>query len=219
MAVVDDDGVNAYEVTVRIGVSGLEEFQIVRDRDWTQVIHPAEPRTTKSSVPVCGPDDDCHGKSWVIRGPHGEAVLVRIRFSKSETIVTTISDAKGSKTWRSARGSSYHEYYVSGTWNSWGFGLMTPDVRGLPVHRCRAVLGPSGSEEFQIVTDRDWARTLHPADREAGLGASELLGPDDRGTDLNWRISGVPGETFEVVLDLSQPDRTRIVTWRKALAG
>lgn len=40
----------------RIGMSGREEFQIVRDRDWNQAVYPAAPSTSRPGVPIRGPD-------------------------------------------------------------------------------------------------------------------------------------------------------------------
>lgn len=66
----NEDGL--WTTSVRIGLSGEEEFQITRDNDWCQVLHPAEalrlvPESKATSIPIWGPDDAGHGKNWYLR--------------------------------------------------------------------------------------------------------------------------------------------------------
>merc|ERR1719221_1300661 len=60
----EEDGV--WEYSVRIGLSGQEEFQFVRDQDMNQCIYPAQANATKTNIPIRGPDDMSNGKSWLM---------------------------------------------------------------------------------------------------------------------------------------------------------
>lgn len=49
------------------------EFQIVRNRDWSQVFYPQKPRALGSvDSPVQGPDDSGHGLNWYLGGVPGD---------------------------------------------------------------------------------------------------------------------------------------------------
>lgn len=85
---------NAWELKITMGVLGREEFQIVRDRDWAQVIHPPVARAMKPKVPVMGPDDEGAGKNWQIRAPAGETVAIQLRVTEAETTVTVSNEKK-----------------------------------------------------------------------------------------------------------------------------
>merc|ERR1719343_1956517 len=86
---------------LRIGLTGEEEFQIVRDGDWAQVIHPSTERASKSAVPVMGPDAAGSGKNWLCQGRHGDCMTVQLRIEDGEIRVSLISEDYGRKTWRS----------------------------------------------------------------------------------------------------------------------
>merc|ERR1711976_487015 len=68
-------------------------------------------------------------------------------------------------------------------------------------------------EEFQIVIDGDWNRTLHPQEPSSLLGESVLLEPDGEGEGLNWQIRGEAFATYEIRLELNEIDKRKIVTW------
>lgn len=89
-----------HEIQFRIGISGEEEFYLVRDRDMGQAIYPAEVKAMKSSIPVRGPDHLDAGRRWLARGPTGEHVTVRLQVTDESIVVTTISPTKGQRSWR-----------------------------------------------------------------------------------------------------------------------
>lgn len=66
------------------------EFQIVRNKDWSQVFYPNKPKaTSQDSSEVLGPDDLGHGLNWFLDGKAGDTF--RIQFQRS---VATGQDAK-----------------------------------------------------------------------------------------------------------------------------
>jgi len=199
-----------YSMTARIGTSGTEEFQIVRDRDWSQVIYPAKNHPIKSNIPIKGPDENGKGKSWLVRGPPGFKLDVELRMTAGSIEMSLNIEKKGKKTWKSNHGrpDNWHDYYISGSWNNWGLSAMVPDFVGGSVFRARDVIvGPDGVEEFRIVVDKDEKQTLYPVD---GI----LHGPDAQGNGFAWRIEDSPGVEFEILLDNSSG--VPVVTWSKA---
>lgn len=86
---------------VRLGLSGEEEFQFVRDRDWCQVIHPGQHRVTDTQVTVCGPDDRNHGKNWLVEGKCNDVVILQLRVRDGDIQVTVHTESLGVQTWQS----------------------------------------------------------------------------------------------------------------------
>merc|ERR1712050_313316 len=105
-------GSNIYTHETRLGGSGLEEFQIVRDKDWSQVIHPAVPRCIKTTVPIKGPDSDGAGKNWMVRGPPGSKVEIKLKITSGFIELEQKVENKGTKKWISTDTNDWHEYYV-----------------------------------------------------------------------------------------------------------
>jgi len=212
----DDHGF-FFEAMLRIGSSGQEEFQVVRDEDWNQVIHPAIPSATSVCVPVRGPDDKGNGMNWQVCGKPGEDARVHLRAVRGRVSVTLTSETEGLKTWR-----SFHEeraYYIVGSFNGWNFSPMLLD-EGIPgLYRMCLCIGDMSCEEFQVVIDEDWSRKLYPSVPNAESGGVFPQGPDDGGHGLNWLIFGKPGSEFVVVLDLNAEDRRQMITWSPLVAG
>merc|ERR1711879_837467 len=96
------------------------------------------------------------------------------------------------------------EYYVTGTWNSWAFSAMVPDPDINGVFRYRVRIGELGTEEFQLVLEKDWNRLIYPHLPQAGMGKGMLCGPDAYGVGLNWLIRGRVGQEYEISLDVNQ---------------
>mmetsp|Transcript_108556 Transcript_108556/g.231853 ORF Transcript_108556/g.231853 Transcript_108556/m.231853 type:complete len:1240 (-) Transcript_108556:148-3867(-) len=204
-----------WTTSIRVGMSGTEEFQFIRDNDWTQSIHPALPKTRKTSVPVRGPDDQGDGKNWFIRGPQGEIVTIQLRILDGEITVTTASETKGVRTWQSVEDVYWPQYYITGTWNNWSFSSMTGEPEAQGVFKYRLRLNDTGMAEFQIVLEKNWAKQIYPHEPRAGLGEGIFCGPDNHGHDLNWLIVGEPSEVYEITMDLNQTDGTRMVLWER----
>jgi len=206
-----------WSICMRIGLSGQEEFQFARDNDRRQVIHPATARARQTSVPVRGPDEAGAGKRWLLRGPVGEVVTIQLRILDGEITVTTASETKGVKTWKSTEDDDWSDYQIAGSWNHWACATMLPDKGSKGCYRHRFMMGPSGFEEFQIVVERDLSKRLYPHVEQAVVGEGILCGPDANGEGFHWAIRGEAGSEFDVLLDLNQTDRRWAVSWSEVM--
>nr|AQS99313.1 type I polyketide synthase [Gambierdiscus polynesiensis] len=211
-----------WECQMKIGSSGLEDFQFMRDRDPKQLIYPAKPYATKMSIPVRGPDELGYNNSWRIRGPPGDNVKIRLRVVDARITVTLISDTKGTKVWQSEPGWNRREYFLAGDFNGWLCTPMTFDPVRLGVFRAIGFVGDTYDAtqagylaEFQIVIDEDFERAYYPDLDGASSGETIVRGPDGKGAGKRFlvRTSSMPGRPFEVALDLTSTDRRKIVTW------
>mmetsp|Transcript_77291 Transcript_77291/g.205135 ORF Transcript_77291/g.205135 Transcript_77291/m.205135 type:complete len:1201 (-) Transcript_77291:165-3767(-) len=208
-----------YEASVRLGTKGMEEFQILRDQDWKQVIHPAAAKATKTSVPVRGPDSRAGDKAWVIKGSPGDAYTIQIEVSDKAIVVRALSAATFVKQqWTTVDDDdkeAWHDYWVVGTFAS-QFVPMSPEQGGSNVFRCTVQLGDYGYEEFQISVDRDPDQMLYPAIGGAFSGESAVLGPDNAGSGLAWNIVGTPGAKYEIVLDWTK-ESSDVLWWSEVV--
>jgi polyketide synthase-associated protein len=215
MMSIDKPG--THEGAITIGLAGRADFQIVRDRDWNQTLHPLEDKPRSSADPVMGPSDAANGKCWSAFGNIGEQVQVKLSVEEGKFTVGVVSRSKGTQAFRS--GSQRRAYHVTGTFNAWSTDRedseMTPDEKAPGIYHLRMVIGTRNFEEFQILVNGDWKRRLHPTAARSQSGKGILDGPDSIGDGFNWRIIGPMGSTFEIDLDLNQVDRRLMVRWRR----
>lgn len=205
---------DCYEGVFKISARGWEEFQIIRDRDMAQVIHPAQGKALDVSVPVRGPDDKGRGKNWLVRGRMLEPVRVRLKVSDGLLFVTVISKTLGQKRFQS--GHEARAYYLAGSFNAWTLQGMQACDDAVGVHHAFISVGVEGYEDFQIIVDEDWTQRFYPGIPGAASGEALLAGPDLAANGESWRVLGNPGEEFEIILDLTQQDRRKIVQWHRA---
>jgi len=161
-----------WTTSVRLGLGGQEEFQLARDRDWCQVLHPATSRAKDPLVPLCGPDNQGHGRNWLLQGLCNEVVSIQLRVLDGQISVTTASEGS-IQTWhRSSAQADVHSpqalFSLCGSWNGWASSPMrAASCLGSPaadeavvstspqrmIYQCSVVLGERGYEEFQVVID------------------------------------------------------------------
>lgn len=189
----------------------------MRDKDLKQVLYPASPagtQPTSTSVPVCGPDRyamDAMGvrKSWVVRGPQHEDVLVRLIVANGQFTVSVTPGGSATKTWLNfeAWARTRQTFYITGSSIDDALSPMTHDPSERGVHIAEIECDMDGFATFQISTDLERSLILCPD------SAGELrLSPES--AELNaWFISGRAGATYEVRLDFGQSDRSRMVRW------
>lgn len=159
--------------SVRLGLSGQEEFQFVRDRDWCQVIHPAASRVTRADVAIRGPDNFGHGRNWLLQGETNEIVTIKLEVLDGRIMVQTCYEkSKHSQERQKKTTADIADpvFLISGSWNGWGFDVMTKagekssstkDPSDGAVFRYDLILGDDGIAEFQIVMD-DWGGEHQP---------------------------------------------------------
>jgi len=212
-------GLHVFEF--RIGLSGHEEFNFMRDGDKYQVIYPAKNRSLTRDVPVRGPDHFGTEKRWSVVGETGETVRVELQVHEGDITMTLNNSAQGVKAFRSLRGSFRRKYYVYSQWANWGFTPMQPDPHGaMNVYRLEARMPmEDGPQSFQIVVDEDVHQTFHPELEFADQLMSLTLGPDAKGPSLCWSLAEEPGAFVEITLNLDVSDRREMVSWKQVRPG
>uniref|UniRef100_A0A7S1SEG7 Ketosynthase family 3 (KS3) domain-containing protein n=1 Tax=Alexandrium catenella TaxID=2925 RepID=A0A7S1SEG7_ALECA len=211
------DGV--WEYRSKIGVSGREEFMLMRDCDDPQMIYPAEGNCTKTTVAVRGPDHLGAGKMWVVTGPVGELVKVRLEVDDAKIIVAIVSKSMGEKVWESTEGWDRHSYWLNFQGGPCTKMTMDPEVPG--VFRARAQIGSNFSEEyrglcefFNVIIDEDPTVGFCPDVSCASTGECIVWGPELGCSDRPFLAKSLQvGAGFEVILDLKAVDRRKTVTW------
>jgi len=196
-----------YEGKFIIRYNNFEEFQIVRDKDFKQVIYPSVPNTSKAGVPVYGPDWNGKGKYWCVRGKMHQEVIVRLQIVAGQAAVTVICPLYGERRW-----SSWEEWSVQSMQTFHvisSAGQYTPMVSESPgLHTCDVNLDADGYMSFRIVVDDDEALALYPDFQGA------MHGPDPDGKDRAWHVHGSRHSVYRLTLDFTGTDRTKMVTWR-----
>mmetsp|Transcript_69852 Transcript_69852/g.227274 ORF Transcript_69852/g.227274 Transcript_69852/m.227274 type:complete len:1200 (-) Transcript_69852:64-3663(-) len=224
LRLVADD---TYEGTLRIGPSQREEFQIFRDKSWTQVIYPAASsgtQPTDTNVPVCGPDDESGGggaepaagslrRRFVITGRMHELVTVRLSTEGGQfSVSTTFSRGSPPRTWTSWEDWALrrdHFFFASGSFNGGASTPLAPDVRQPGLHIFQLELDTEGFASFQLAADSRRSVILCPD----SVGDLEMR-PGPTLSSLNaWFVNGMPRAVYEVRLDLREGDRKKMVTW------
>jgi len=220
--VKDEEGV--WEGAFKLGVTGTEQFQIARDGDIRQRIYPAKAETIRTQVPIRGPDEFGGKKSWLVRGPTGDTVTVRLQIIDAKIHVTISSEIKGSRVWENVTGWERHQYSLVGSFTSWMPADMVMDQEEPGVFRGFGKIGENWSPEvgafvefFQVCVEEDREQAWYPVLDATNPGDVIALGPDSGGKEKNWMISSpVPNVRFDVVLNLNVIDRRKIVTWNWA---
>lgn len=194
-----EDGL--YEVSITMPVDQVE-FQIVRDGDWKQVIHPMLPHA-KSHAPILGPDDSGQGLHFLISAYAGDTAKVTLRMVDGQSTVITTSPC-GSCTFR---GFGEPDFMIVGSFNRWRATAMKASGY-LGLWTSIVTVGPSGQESFQILGER---LRFYPEAHNARSGESRCMGPDG-GEGVHWRIEEKPGTVVEVSLNLNEY-ANGLVTW------
>mmetsp|Transcript_77509 Transcript_77509/g.187737 ORF Transcript_77509/g.187737 Transcript_77509/m.187737 type:complete len:1226 (+) Transcript_77509:67-3744(+) len=215
------DKPGTFETHVKVGVMRHEEFRFQRDRDKMQSIYPARQQATETSddaqsVPVCGPDHLGEGKYWTVSGKMGEDFKITLTVWDGEITVTTASTRLGILTWTNDQVLLRRKYFVSATWNDWGFSQMEPDPdaeEGYNIHLIKVPMNEDRWVAFQIVVDEDKTQTIHPDMPLTDQRLSPAMGPDAKGEDHFWGLYVERGQFIEITLDLDAEDRREVVTW------
>eukprot|EP00931_Biecheleriopsis_adriatica_P114881 TRINITY_DN90762_c0_g1_i1.p1 TRINITY_DN90762_c0_g1~~TRINITY_DN90762_c0_g1_i1.p1 ORF type:complete len:1166 (-),score=245.01 TRINITY_DN90762_c0_g1_i1:54-3194(-) len=197
------------------------EFQVLRNRDWSQVLHPEAPRTTANVLgKVQGPDDQGHGLNWFLDGQAGDTFRIELARSGEagmfEHLVTWERIADEPRV--SLADAARPRYCIVGSWDNWE-SPQEMDFDG-DCYKYRLQLGTKGEESFQILLDGLWQRTIHPDRPDANpLLTHVLQGPSVSAHGLNWTVGrndgGRPGSRYEVRLLLTRRGNLKNVDWSK----
>jgi len=207
-----------HSMTFRIGVTGQEEFNFLRDGKADEVIYPSQHRALEGDVPVRGPD--MHGKTkyFGILGDTGDVTTIQLQVWDGEITVTTNTPSRMMTSFRRILGDQGKRYFLLGEWNKRYPTLFCPTK--LPNVFEATMVMPNvdwkhrTGARFHIIEDRDTRQAIHPEMPDADQGVSCALGPDANGEGLDWSIVAEYGQTVVVTLDMSQLDRRKVVTWQ-----
>merc|ERR1719382_2269956 len=119
-----------------MGVTGSESFRIARDNDENQLIYPARDGGA-DGVQVCGPDEMCCGRSWVVRASPGEVVTVSLQIVDAHVAVSIAKPSAAKRTAHSLEGPARHSYHIAGSFNGGRLQAMAPDERSPGVYTFR----------------------------------------------------------------------------------
>jgi len=202
-------GDGLYEAKFIITYRNVEEFQIVRNKDFEQVIYPSMPNTSKAGVPVCGPDWKGKGKYWRIKGRMHQEVVVKLQIVAGQASVSVTCPSFGERRWQSWETWSVQSMQTFYAACAFGRPIaMAPDLQTPGVHRCQLELDADGHTSFRILVDEDEQLALYP-DHDGSL-----RGPDPESREQAWHIHGGRNATYEVKLDMTSHDRAKMVSWR-----
>jgi len=208
------DGEDAWEHKLRIGMTGMEWFRFARDKDDEQSIYPAVEGTGENH-PVCGPDNMCNEKCWRIKGASGERVTLRLQVVDAQVTVTVLSGSIGTRVMHSVEGPKRHTYHVAGSWNDWQYEEMTWDPETLATFRYSGAMGFTGMEYFYISADADPGLTFFPEAPARYPGDCMVSGPDGVADGRLFSINCLkPGAPFEISFNRHAADKRRIVDIR-----
>jgi len=114
----------------------------------------------------------------------------------------------GGTTWESSEGWARHTYSVAT-----GKGLVPMKMTTPGIFKATVPV-----TEFKILVDEDPSVAIYPIVTTSSSGEYMVLGPDYGSTDQKFAIYNVVDEDpeYEVTLDLTELDRRKVVTWKKA---
>eukprot|EP00811_Abedinium_folium_P036143 NODE_887_length_2715_cov_6.246522.p1 GENE.NODE_887_length_2715_cov_6.246522~~NODE_887_length_2715_cov_6.246522.p1 ORF type:complete len:488 (+),score=118.56 NODE_887_length_2715_cov_6.246522:1084-2547(+) len=198
-----------WEARFRLGPLGREEFQILRDGDTSQAVHP--PRSTAQEGPglaIAGPDGEGAGKNWIVSGDCGEVVHVQFGLADGSPVLSVRSKSVGERTWFGATEAIYH---VLGTWSG-ELQAMEPDRRTPGLYHSRLRVGHRSIARFMIAVNEDLGHVLYPELGDTPPGRSMTLGPNERSEGRSWMVVGFPGQCMDITLNLKAEDRHSMVS-------
>lgn len=212
-----EDG--TWEGSITIGISGQEDFQLLRDKDINQAIYPAH---ASPEAAARGPDDMGKGKRFVVKGSRGDVIGIKLTIVDAHIEVTVNPNSDCEQTWESEEGWERHAYFIAGTFSRWKPLPMEFDPMNPGFATFRGSVGQifypdfySFAEAFQIYVEGDERFAYYPDAPLSESGASVIRGPDGDGEGKHFLIKApAPDMHFEVLLDLTADDRRRTVTWK-----
>lgn len=206
--VADDSMPGVYHIEAQL-LKNHGEFNIVRNKDWHQVIYPSvmfANEDVRSSI--LGPDEYGRGYEWLIDGKPGDVFMIDFQRAYENGTVAMQT------TWRRLRNeklSSKQEsearrrpfYVVTSLDNYLGRRKMAWDGER---YMCPIEIPSGGSVNFQILEEGDRGKVLHPSMEDAGSKDTyNVMGPTLYGSDLSWKIGKYleeQGGVYEVQLEV-----------------
>jgi hypothetical protein len=94
-------------------------------------------------------------------------------------------------------------YYVMRAATKWSFARMDAESDDPDVYTFNFDMPASGFEDFQIVLNQNLHMRYYPSSKSAAPESCLVCGPDRKGKDKNWRVSGDPFQWHQIRFDLS----------------
>jgi len=202
-----DEEPGLHRASFVLGRAGFENFQLVRDADWTQLIYPGMANPTSSNIFAMGPDEFGGSLKFASSGNSQDEVEVQLSVVDGRVTVKTISTSGNEQMWDSFKKTVY---YVSGTFNNWSYSAMAPDLLVPGLFKHHVLVGANGCERFQIFVNTDWSGTLSPIHQAIrGSGISNY--------SQDYGFEAERDTPFVILLDLNIDDRSRMVSFREVL--
>jgi len=192
------------------------EFQVVRDGDWCQALHPLLPGSTDGSS-ITGPDDYIHGLNWALNGKAGD--VFRIEFQRSFEDGEDVKELRWhllrheDLTLEEISESRHQHYYLVGSMDMGREQKIKMEWdQDNECYLAQFEIGPAGEEIFNILWYGDWSWRVYPNRPDAFPSEDDphvVLGPNDRGQYNFWKISeasgdeDAAGENYEVRMFMS----------------
>jgi len=229
---LDDEAIGRFSIKAAMS-AGKQRFQIIRNRDWRQLIYP---ESGDGDSTVKGPDAAGHASYWSIEvQPSRNVVLVDLELWDEEDTLSERSRSAVSRmkvSWRGVRKQELTEqevfersrpsFFLVGSWDCF---MRRTKMRFDGLRQCyvgRVPVPVRGCEFFQILSNGDWNQILHPGNHEGGMDASVVRGGGVRAYP-SWRIDADPEaqtrrqqQRFEVLLSTKGNFR---VQWQPCAAG
>lgn len=199
--------------------SGANEFQIVRNKDWTQCIYPSKQKASSGDGTTLGPDDSGHGLNWLLEVSAGDVYKIeltrKLENDNDDKNVTWSHVRKEELSEDQLALASRKRYFIVGTFDQWRVTHeMQTDGQD---YTFEVEIGEGSQESFQILAGNDWSKVLHPSEAD-GKEGSAIIGPDANGHGKNWTIgkdgSAYTGDIYKVRLVCAGPKVER-VDWEK----
>eukprot|EP00928_Gymnodinium_smaydae_P013579 TRINITY_DN14948_c0_g1_i1.p1 TRINITY_DN14948_c0_g1~~TRINITY_DN14948_c0_g1_i1.p1 ORF type:complete len:1433 (+),score=263.14 TRINITY_DN14948_c0_g1_i1:457-4755(+) len=191
----------------RIGLTGREEFHLLRDGDSKQAVYPAVPIGSADGVRwhtgdcfrACGPDGFGAGRHFEITGSPGEFVRLSLSIRDAQVVVSAQHEAGAEKVWRSLSGWARHMYHVAYSLDDAAADVQTSVAKATAApmalepmeavapgrFRASIKLGGGGRCEmalrFRILVEGNLKQAFYPEAADAGSGRSIVCGPDGGG--------------------------------------
>lgn len=184
---LEDEAVGRFTIKASLP-KGKQRFQILRNRDWRQLIYP-ETRYAdcEDDVPVKGPDASGYDSYWSIEVMASRNVFFIDLELWPEAALAAREDERKARpavskmkvSWRSVGRQELSQqelfenarpsFFLVGSWDCW---LRRTKMRFDGLRQSyvgRAPCALRGGDLFQILSNGDWNSILHPSVHEAGL--------------------------------------------------
>jgi polyketide synthase-associated protein len=203
---LDKVGPGKYQAEV-IMASSRDRFQIVRNRDWSQVFYPTGASAT-------GPGTAPYSSSWEVLGASGDVVRITLQRSwqNGSWSQTVTSEKVGSRPENVLKESQWPKYFLAGAGSNVKYEL---EWAGRIQYSITLQLS-QGPVPFQLLYDGDFRRAFYPSVKSANPNiAHKILGPEVApNKNYSWLIrrdlddTSEQGGWYTVELTVSPLDHT-----------